>query len=92
MTLHPPQIYNANANRSVIHVANESFVVREIGLCALTADDLVRSSSPVPLGGYPINDVYLAGTKCAYEYQRKKPGLKGGAVEALSQRVSKFSK
>ncbi|KAH7115110.1 fungal-specific transcription factor domain-containing protein [Dendryphion nanum] len=31
-------------------------------------------------------------SECTYEYQRKKPGLKGGAVDALSRRVEALEK
>ncbi|KAJ4184413.1 hypothetical protein NW767_013171 [Fusarium falciforme] len=40
----------------------------------------------LPRRSYHVN-LADSASGCTYEYQRKKPGLKGGAVEALSRRV-----
>lgn len=44
----------------------------------------------LPRRSYHVN-LADSASGCTYEYQRKKPGLKGGAVEALSRRVGASS-
>jgi hypothetical protein len=68
-------------------VAGENSGARDSSLCAPIARSMVRIFNSPVHDDSQVADIDCVDTTCVYEQRRSKPGLKTGAVDALSRRL-----